>query len=206
MHDVFLKDIHEFYYTNKAFTKNNKQKSFGICDLIIDNEEEILILENQNKRKKYFEERSMAYLSKAYSEQWLDHLYHFKKVILCWTLNYKYRIKELQEYQLLETELHENFKDLFTVKIWNVTSNHQSEEQKKWASLFHITQKNLEPLHKDPKFKPIVEAVITYNLNKEEYQKMKEVENMWTQDDERKIDMAIAFDEGVEKGERKGKK
>lgn len=64
MSDVFNTILPSFYYINKELIKENKNLSYGVCDFILETETELIFIEIQNQKKKRFEERCMAYLSK----------------------------------------------------------------------------------------------------------------------------------------------
>ncbi len=205
MNDVFEISLDQIYYRGKEFTKENKNLSFGVCDLVLEYQKELIIIEMQNEKKPHFEQRCMAYLSKLYIEQWEENDYQFKPITICWVLNYSYTKKELSEYKMLETKIYEVFGDVFNIKIWCLKKVKQTELRKQYIQLFNTNEKKLNQLEENPKLKPLVHEIRKYNLSKEEYKKMKEAEKMWTERDEHKIDMMIAYDEGKLEGELKGR-
>ncbi len=68
------------------------------------------------------------------------------------------------------------------------------------------TIEQLVPLKQNPKLKPIIDLIITYNLDKEEYERMEVSNFMWSFDDEQTFRRMEAYREGLEKGEKKGEK
>ena len=67
---LFLKDIKRFEYKDKEMIKENKELSYGIHDLLVENEEEIIMIEMQNRKIGSLAKRSMIYISDQYRNQW----------------------------------------------------------------------------------------------------------------------------------------
>ena len=129
--DLFYIQLENFHYGDKEFTKENKEKSYGICDVVVETGKEIIIIEMQNKDYHNIEKRAMLYLSKMYTEQWKTNNYTcLKPVTLCLILNYKYQNQYLLKYQMLEQTWKKQFGNTIIKEIqeYNQINNKKIKE------------------------------------------------------------------------------
>lgn len=205
LNDIFDIQIEQFEYIDKEFVKEQKNKTYGICDIVIKNKKEIIIIEMQNKNNYNIENRSMMYLSKMYTKQWKNKDYKkLKPVTICLILNYPYQEKEIEEYQMLELKLHKKFGNQLKVKIWNTVIESKKEIIKKYKKL--LSPKTTKEIEKEKELEEFVREIIEYNMQEEEYERMKEVEIMnFTLEDEILLCQATAYQNGLEEGEKSGK-
>ena len=167
--DLFDISVKNFTYMNPEIPKGNQYKSKGSCDIVVENEKEIIIVEMQNQKIKNFAKRSMIYISGVYKEEWQKHDKNYENIrpiTLCWLLNYKYGKKELQIYEMLERELHEKFGDGIKIEICTI----DQLQEEKYKRLFKAKrEEELEDMKDDPKYKDIVRQIKKYNMDEEEY-------------------------------------
>ena len=206
MNELFGVDIAKFKYSTTMLPKENWAKSKGECDLILESDEEIIVVEMQNNKRGSLENRSMVYLSKLYGMQWRkgDSNYEeIKPVTLYWLLNYQYKKNEILEYQMLETKLHDQFGENLKVKICNI---HKMKDRK-YQLLFQAKSKEeLKVLERDSKLGPVVKEIMKFNRDEREYERMEMLENMWTIEDEKKFQLMEARREGRLSGKKQGLK
>ena len=93
MKDVFDETIIEFHYIDKELSKDNKNRTYGICDMKIETKDKILIIEMQNHKK-------------GSNKKWASifnvnkkHLIKLRK-----ELKYKKAVENIKEYNLDEKE------------------------------------------------------------------------------------------------------
>ena len=204
--DLFHMEIGHFQYINAELPKENYYKANGTCDIVLESENEIVAVEMQNRKSGDLTKRSVLYASKLYEKQWKkkDITYEeIKPVTLCWLLNYRYGEKELQEYEILEKELHKKFGDNIKIKLCNIMI--LSDE--KYKTLFRASKKaQIESLKEDSKFGEIVKEIVKYNSSEEEYYRMEVTSHMWTYEDEIRFERMVAHQKGRELGESIGEK
>ena len=204
MKDVFDEKVTEFHYIDKELSKDNKNRTYGICDMMVEAKDKIVILEMQNQKKGKFEQRCFAYLSKVFLDEWKKQDSNIKNITICWILNYQYSMEELLEFRLLKKILKLEFGNLITIKLWSLHVNHKRKANKKWASIFNVNKKHLRILGKEEKYKKAVENIKEYNLDEKEYSVLRGERKMWTKEDEARIDWLCGYDEGDKNGERRG--
>lgn len=187
--DLFDQEVTEIKYLEKEFKKENKQLSYGICDLLLDEKNKMIVLELQNKNLKNIEPRMCMYLSKLYAEHGWDKEYRkIKPIEILLILNYSYKShKTLKRYREIEKTIQEEFGKYFHINIWNIKEalKEKNTMNQKYALLFSLSKKTeikgkqiLQELEKETRFKSIIKEIKEYNMDKEEYQRMKEVEIM----------------------------
>ena len=109
----------------------------------------------------------------------------------------------MQEYEILEKELHKKFGDNIKIKLCNIMI--LSDE--KYKTLFRASKKaQIESLKEDSKFGEIVKEIVKYNSSEEEYYRMEVTSHMWTYEDEIRFERMIAHQKGRELGESIGEK
>lgn len=208
LQDLFQFDMNDYQYISPVLPKENYHKANGECDLVLENNKNIIVVEMQNERVGSLENRTMIYTSKLYGKQWKkgDFLYeNLKPVTIFWILNYHYNQKELEEYQILEKTFHKRFGNNLNIKICDIRKF--SKKHTEYQLLFCAkTKEQLVPLKQNPKLKPIVDLIIKYNLDEKEYERMEVSNYMWSFDDEQKFRRMEAYREGLELGEKRGEK
>ena len=180
--DIFGKEVGKMQYLNKELKKENRHLKYGICDIVVETEEEIILLEMQNQNLYNIEPRIWMYMSKLYTENWKEEDYkNVKPVKVYLILNYPYQEKKvLKEYQELEKELQEQFGGYGEIKIWNLVEAKKEKRGKhaEYGMLFQPTDQDLEKLKKKEKYKKFIECIEIYNMDYESYRAMKEEEAM----------------------------
>jgi len=202
LNDIFDIELNTFEYVDKESVKENKHFSYGICDIVLKTDNEIIIIEMQNTDNQNIENRAMMYLSKMYVKQWEDNNYEaLKPVTICLILNYQYDEQEVTKYQMMEIRLKKKFGNNFNVKIWNTKVESKNKIINKYRQILNPKEEQIKKLKTDQILKYYVKELIEYNMNLEEYQYMKERELMhWTYEDETKLRLLQAKYDGVKEG------
>lgn len=177
------------YFRDKELGKENVNLKCGICDLIVETEENILLIEMQNNNLNDFKKRLKRYVSMLYVTQKLGSDYYEMKPVKAYLiLNYEERKKQvLKIYKEMEKELKEEFDYLSEIRVWNIVEALKmgSGLDYNYARLYSLDQFSkeealdiLKELYKEEKFKSIVEKIVIYNLDIKTYQKLKEEKYM----------------------------
>ncbi len=189
LNDIFHKQVSSITYLNKEFKKENQGLSYGICDVLLKTRKSIILLEMQNRNLYHIEARISLYIASIYLEYWEKNDYgNVLPVEVCLILNYPYGDeKTLKEYQMLEVTLKERFGNYADIKVWNLRKALKETDSihYQYAQLFCLNEyssgqveKILEVLSREERFKNMIQQIREYNMSKEEYQKMREEENM----------------------------
>lgn len=176
-------------FRNQEFVKDNVNLKCGICDLIAETKDYILLVEMQNNNLNDFKKRLKRYVSMLYVTQKLgDNYVEMKPVKVYLILNYGERKKQvLKIYREMEKNLKEEFDYLSEIRVWNIKEALKMKHgmDYNYARLYLLDQFTkeealniLKELYQDERFKEIVEKIIIYNLDLKTYQKLKEEKYM----------------------------
>jgi len=120
---LFHEEIREIEnFRDKEIVKENVNLKCGICDLVVETKENIILIEMQNKNLKDFKKRLKRYVSMLYATQELSEDYcKMKPVKIYLMLNYREGKKQvLKKYSEMEKELKEEFDCLSEISVWNL--------------------------------------------------------------------------------------
>lgn len=214
-------DIESF--RDKELVKDNVNLKCGICDLIAETKENIVLLEMQNKNLNDFKKRLKRYVSVLYATQEFKEGYgEIKPIKVYLVLNYEEGEKQvLKKYSEIEKKIKEEFDCLSEIAVWNIKEALKGKEGKdyEYAKLYVLDKyskeealKILEDLYRDERYKEEVEKIVIYNLDIKTYQKLKEEKYMIETTFEfetsglREEAKRIGLKEGREEGIREGRK
>ena len=187
---LFHEEIGEIEsFRDKEIVKENVNLKCGICDLVVETKENIILIEMQNKNLKDFKKRLKRYVSMLYATQELSEDYcKMKPVKIYLMLNYREGKKQvLKKYSEMEKELKEEFDCLSEISVWNLK---EALKQKRgvdydYARLCILDKMSkeealdiLEELYQKEEYKKEVEKIIMYNLDIKTYQRLKEEKYM----------------------------
>ncbi len=216
--DIFHEKICSIQYRNKESIKENKNMRYGICDLLLETNQEIIIFELQNLDLKNLSQRMAVYPARIYaSRNPGKHYRNVKPIKVFIILNYPHGSPQvLKQYRQLEIQMGEEFGRYADVSIWNIQEALKQKDtiDYKYAQLFNLSDysvhesiKILQVLKNENKFRPIIEKIELYNQDLESYQQLKEAESMQMTFDEATAMIKLdALNMGIQKGEKRGEK
>ena len=224
---LFREEIFDIeYFRDKELVRDNVNLKCGICDLIAETKDNILLIEMQNKNLNDFKKRLKRYVSILYATQeFKESYYEIKPIKVYLILNYEDGEKQvLKKYSEIERKLKEEFDYLSEIVVWNIQ---EALKVKKgydydWAKLYVLDKYSkeealniLESLYQDGKFKDAVEKIVIYNLDIKTYQKLKEekymiettfeFETSGLREEAKRIGLMEGREEGIKEGLKEGR-
>lgn len=190
IHELFHEQIGEIEnFRDKELGKENVNLKCGICDLIAETKDYILLIEMQNNNLNDFKKRIKRYISMLYVTQQLGGDYHEMKPVKAYLLlNYEEKEKQvLKIYTEMEKELKEEFDYLSEIRVWNIKEALKKKKGIDYdcARLYLLDKYPkeealdiLKELYQDERLRENVEKIIIYNLDIKTYQRLKEEKYM----------------------------
>lgn len=193
LYDVFEEKIEPIKsIQNKEMPKENINFKCRICDMVVETDTDILLVEIQNKNLQDFKKRLMRYIFTLFSNQDFKQNYEEIKPVKTFLILYYKEGKEypLKSFTKYSKEIDEQFDNITDIKVWNIVDALKEKPNTinyKYASLFTLDENRkeeaieiLRKYSKEERLKGIVEKLIIYNLDTKTYQKLKEEEMIET--------------------------